>query len=232
MTNTGAISSYDKTKLDGIYSQIENAIKSAYESVISKNKAQEEARKKTLNEEYDKKKSKAYVNARLSAIGNNETLAGAGLAGGLYLQPKSGVSESSRIAIDNSMRNNLNDLENSRRQDEEKLSLEALLSRYDADKDLAEETSKLLTKKIDDAIDENHFEADYDLDNFKAYLSALKLQNEIGLNALSKKTGAAAAYELKRYGKVVNSSTAQLLGVPVGTSAADVLANIITISTR
>ena len=53
-----------------------------------------------------------------------------------------------------------------------------------------------------------------------------------GLNALSKKTGAAAAYELKRYGKVVNSSTAQLLGVPVGTSAADVLANIITISTR
>ena len=69
-------------------------------------------------------------------------------------------------------------------------------------------------------------------DSYKAYLDALKLQNDIGLNALSSKTGRAAAEEIKKYGKVVNADTAELLGVPVGTSAANVLSRIIAASTK
>lgn len=89
-----------------------------------------------------------------------------------------------------------------------------------------------MEQKAEDLIDDNQFAAQFDLNNYKAYLDALKLQNDIGLNALSSKTGRAAAEEIKKYGKVVNADTAELLGVPVGTSAANVLSRIIAASTK
>ena len=56
----------------------------------------------------DDNRSQTYVNSRLSAIGNNERLASQGLAGGLYGNPTSGKSESSRIQQDVALGNNLN----------------------------------------------------------------------------------------------------------------------------
>ncbi|OQB25862.1 MAG: hypothetical protein BWY11_00138 [Firmicutes bacterium ADurb.Bin182] len=56
----------------------------------------------------DEARSRGYVNARLEAIGNNEALASLGLAGSLYDEPRSGVSETSRIARDIGMRNDIN----------------------------------------------------------------------------------------------------------------------------
>ena len=60
---------------------------------------------KTLS---DDNRSQTYVNSRLSAIGNNERLATQGLAGGLYDNPTSGKSESSRIQQDVALGNNIN----------------------------------------------------------------------------------------------------------------------------
>jgi len=51
-----------------------------------------------------------YANARMSAIGNNEMLASQGLAGNLYSAPRSGVSETSRIAQDNALRTGIGNL--------------------------------------------------------------------------------------------------------------------------
>lgn len=56
----------------------------------------------------DANKSAAYVNSRVSAIGNNEMLAMQGLAGNMYNDPQSGMSESSRIGQDANLQNNLN----------------------------------------------------------------------------------------------------------------------------
>lgn len=56
----------------------------------------------------DANKSAAYVNSRVSAIGNNEMLAMQGLAGNMYNNPQSGMSKSSRIGQDANLQNNLN----------------------------------------------------------------------------------------------------------------------------
>ena len=232
MANNRAVNDYDKTNIETVYNDALKALKDAYNAAISKNKEQESAQKEVIKDDYDAKRNNTYVNARLSAIGNNENLAANGLAGGLYNYAKSGVSETSRIAQDNTLRNNINNLSNSEQQDIDELSLEALLARYDADRELAKETADLLEQKAEDLIDDNQFAAQFDLNNYKAYLDALKLQNDIGLNALSSKTGRAAAEEIKKYGKVVNADTAELLGVPIGTSAANVLSRIIAASTK
>ena len=232
MANNRAVNDYDKTDLNTVYNEALKAIQDAYKTAIERNKEQESAQKASIQGDYNDKRNDTYVNARLSAIGNNENLAASGLAGGLYDYAKSGISETSRIAQDNTLRNNINNLNTSEQQDIDEVSLEALLARYDADKELANDTADLLMQKAEDMIDDNQFAAEFDLDNFKAYLAALELQNETGLNALSNKTGKAAAEEIKKYGKVVNSETAELLGVPVGTSAANVLANIIAASTK
>ena len=70
------------------------------------------ARQKPLIEEGATNQSTGvYGNARISAIGNNENLANRGLAGGLYQNNISGVSESSRIAQNTAMRNSLNGIQ-------------------------------------------------------------------------------------------------------------------------
>lgn len=60
-----------------------------------------------IGQQHDQAARDAYANARISAIGNNEALAAQGLAGGLYQNPTSGMSETSRVAQDNALRSNL-----------------------------------------------------------------------------------------------------------------------------
>ena len=61
-----------------------------------------------IKQSSDDNRSGVYVNSRLSAIGNNEQLASQGLASGLYGNPTSGRSESSRINQDVALGNNIN----------------------------------------------------------------------------------------------------------------------------
>lgn len=56
----------------------------------------------------EQNRRQAYVNGRLSANRNNEQVAALGLGGNLYADPMSGYSETSRIAADNNMRTNIN----------------------------------------------------------------------------------------------------------------------------
>lgn len=67
--------------------------------------AQQEA---AARAEAEQNRRQAYVNGRLSANRNNEQVAALGLGGNLYADPMSGYSETSRIAADNNMRTNIN----------------------------------------------------------------------------------------------------------------------------
>lgn len=78
-----------------------NAIKEQYQQMA----AQQEA---AARAEAEQNRRQAYVNGRLSANRNNEQVASLGLGGNLYADPMSGYSETSRIAADNNMRTNIN----------------------------------------------------------------------------------------------------------------------------
>lgn len=98
----GGGSSYE-TMLKNAYEQQAAARADALEKMIAAYGAQNA----TIDQQYDQAVRDAYANARLSAIGNNEALAAQGLAGGLYQNPYSGYSETSRVAQDNAMRSNM-----------------------------------------------------------------------------------------------------------------------------
>ena len=86
------------------YSDIEKAY-------LAKQKAMQDGLNTQLgqiDQASDDNRSKVYTNSRLSAIGNNEQLASRGLAGGLYGDPTSGKSESSRISQDVALGNDIN----------------------------------------------------------------------------------------------------------------------------
>ena len=226
-----AVNGYVKTDVDGIYNDALKSIKQAYNDIVKINNYKAQVLKTQTMKQYDDKRNDTYVNARVSAIGDNETLAAAGLASGLNQAPKSGVSETARIAKDNTLRNNLNALNAQEAADLNDISIEALIAGFEADADFANEAADIYLKQAQDKIDENRYASEFELDNFGAYLDAVEVQSKTGLNALSSKTGAQAAQEIKTYGKVKTKETAQLLGVPVGTSAADVVYRLISIGT-
>ncbi len=64
--------------------------------------------------------TQAQTAARISALGQEEKLAAAGLSGGsAYAAPTSGYTETSRVAADNNLRSNLNTLAAERLQQEQ-----------------------------------------------------------------------------------------------------------------
>lgn len=83
------------------YSSQMNNIRSQYQQMAAQSEAAARA-------EAEQNRRQAYVNGRLSANRNNEQVAALGLGGNLYDDAMSGYSETSRIAADNNMRTNIN----------------------------------------------------------------------------------------------------------------------------
>ena len=179
MADKAAVSAYKVTKSDGDYNNTIRQIKKVYDAAVKRNRAKAKSEKADIRKEYDSKRADTYVNARLSAIGNNENLAKSGLAGNLYAKPTSGVSETARIAQDNTLRNDLNRLDAGEAADKSAVGLEALIAGYDADAEQAKSLAELYEDKAEQKAGDRQFAAKYALDNFEAYLAALKLQNEI-----------------------------------------------------
>lgn len=104
--------------LDGALASVGNigaAYDAAGQQYTNSQNAAYEATKKNLEQQglkladqYNALRGQTYSNARLNAIGNNEVLAAKGLAGNLYDGPASGVSETSRVAQNIGMRNDIN----------------------------------------------------------------------------------------------------------------------------
>lgn len=92
-------SGYDRVASD--YSARMNDIRSQYQQMAAQSEAAARA-------EAEQNRRQAYVNGRLSANRNNEQVAALGLGGNIYDDAMSGYSETSRIAADNNMRTNIN----------------------------------------------------------------------------------------------------------------------------
>lgn len=94
--------------VNAAYSNIGNLLKGASDAGLANTKQQLYAQIPGLEQQYDTLNTQAMTNARLSALGNNENLAAAGLAGNAYAAPQSGYSETSRVGQDVAMGNALN----------------------------------------------------------------------------------------------------------------------------
>ena len=95
----------------GLYEAIERQRLAAFEAAREQNARALERRQGQIDAQYTDSVRQAQVNARLSAMGNEEKLAALGLsAGARYAAPTSGYTESERVRIDNALRGDLNSL--------------------------------------------------------------------------------------------------------------------------
>lgn len=88
--------------------RVDNSVQRAADEQARVQKAALDAELAQQKLDGDANRSAAYVNSRIGAIGNNEMLAMQGLAGNMYGNPASGMSETSRVNQDVALGNNLN----------------------------------------------------------------------------------------------------------------------------
>lgn len=157
--------------------QYQKYLNKAYEST----QADTNAQAAKLKQQYDAARGQANINARLSAIGNNEALAANGLAGNMYASPTSGMSESSRIAQDVALRNNVNSQtlqENSAR---DELALQLIQAGYTRDINYAQYLAQSM-------IDEMNTNIDYSQQKFENQLSLYQLAQQAAASAAGTST--------------------------------------------
>lgn len=121
--------------------------KAALDAAYNAQKADIDAQAAKLGEQYNAIRSRAYTNARLNAIGNNEVLAAKGLAGNLYDSPVSGASETSRVNQDIGMRNDINSATRQEQAERDNLALELLQAGYTRDVEYAKRMADMMIAK-------------------------------------------------------------------------------------
>lgn len=103
--------------LDGLYEAAARARLEAFETARQQISRRLESQYADIDGSYRAGMTQAQVNARLSASGNEEKLAALGLSfSNQYAAPATGYSETSRIAVDNAYRADLNGLAAARTQ--------------------------------------------------------------------------------------------------------------------
>ena len=221
---------YTPTDYSGTYDSIH---KSGLHSLYADYKANEDklnAQIPKIAQEYDKQRSRAYANARITALGNNERLAAKGLAGNAYTTPTTGYSESSRIADDNALRNALNyaNMQQQGAEDDIRSRINDLA--LQRDKGAADLYTQLAQALMGTQQSENQFAANYgqNQSQFDQNYALQKLQMEEATRQFNEQMAAQAAQnaysqamqEVSAFGKVVTKAAAEALGVPVGTTLA------------
>lgn len=141
-----SVPSYD---IGAAYDKSAEQYKAALDAAYNAQKAEIDAQAQKLGEQYDAIRNQAYVNARLNAIGNNEILAAKGLAGNLYQAPTSGVSETSRVAQDIGMRNDINAATRQEQNERDSLALELLQAGYARDVEYAKWMADMMIAKAE-----------------------------------------------------------------------------------
>lgn len=101
----------------GLYDAAAKARLEAFETARAAIAARLEGQYDDIERSYRAGMTQADVNAKRSALGNEEKLAALGLsAGSAYAAPTSGYTETSRVAVDNAYRSDLNSLAETRLQ--------------------------------------------------------------------------------------------------------------------
>jgi len=232
------------------YTSLYNAILKAEQDAQN---AQYQAQVGTLNAQlpvidqtYDALRNKTYTNARLSALGNNETIAAKGLGGNAYTAPTSGYSETSRVAQDTSLRNALNAA--SLQQEKAKADVGTSITQAGLSNDQALASLAATTEqnKLSAVQSENQYAANYGLQEaaqaestrqYNESLAQSEKQNALSLalqreqlaqaqkqfdtqmSETQKQQAISNAYtELSNFGMIKTAEAAVALGVPIGTT--------------
>jgi hypothetical protein len=105
MAQGAAAPGYDVTQR---YAQMGDLLKGSADTQLANTLQGIYGQQAGINQGYDALNAQTYANARLSALGNNEALAAAGLAGAPTAGPQSGYSETSRVRQDAALGGALN----------------------------------------------------------------------------------------------------------------------------
>lgn len=157
---------YTPVDVSNYYNNAANQYAAAMESAYQKQVEQSNKRAEQIAQEYEDKRRQTYVNARLDAVGNNEKAAALGLAGNVYQEPRSGYSETSRIAETVALRNDLNSANRAEQNAKDQLALQLMEAGYTKDIELAQWMADLAIKQAEAEQEEAHFAYGADLDYF------------------------------------------------------------------
>lgn len=106
--------------IEALYRAAENQRLSAFQTAQAESQRRLQESLRSIQTTHRSNVTQAQTAARISALGQEEKLAAAGLSGGsTYTVPTSGYTETSRVAADNNLRANLNTLATARMQQEQ-----------------------------------------------------------------------------------------------------------------
>lgn len=182
-------SSFD---VNGAYNDILNATKGAADASFANTEQQLYGQQAGIDQGYNAANAQAYGNARLSALGNNEAMASQGLTGNAYAAPQSGYSESSRIAQNAALGNNINANELARRNALDALMGQANTARTSRDASLLGSEANIYGQKANAMQNQAQFDANMALQNKEFLL------NEAGVTGTYKNNPTMAKVEADR----------------------------------
>ena len=154
------------------YDSAAQQYKGYLDAAYGSQQASTEAQAAKLKQQYDATRSGAYVNSRLSAIGNNEALAANGLAGNMYNSPISGISETSRIAQDVALRGNINSANLQENSARDSLAQELIQAGFTRDMNYAQYMAQSI-------IDKANAQNQYEQQRFENGMSIYDIANQL-----------------------------------------------------
>lgn len=106
--------------ISDLYSAVEDSRLNAFQSAKNESLTRLQGNLNQIRSTYRSGVTSAQTASRISALGQEEKLAAAGLSSGsAYAAPTSGYTETSRVASNNNLRTNLNNLSTTRMQQEQ-----------------------------------------------------------------------------------------------------------------
>lgn len=191
----------ESLNIDELYRAAERNRLSAFEAAQQDSMKRLQSNLNAINSSYRSDVTQAQTASRISALGQEEKLAAAGLSsGGAYAAPTSGYTETARIAADNNLRSNLNNLSAVRMQQEQEArtasSTEIAQARQNYENSAADIRTQFAQAKIDQ----------YNADREFTYNSSVTAYQQ-------------AMQRWQTYG-VVLPADASILGVAAGTRTA------------
>lgn len=165
--------------VSGLYDAIEKARLEAFERAKKENLRKLEEQLSQIDAGYEDSVRSTQIASRISALGNEEKLAALGLnMGSAYSAPTSGYAETSRIAQDNNLRTNLNQLANAREQSKNMARSAVSSANAALDGDASELSAKIKLQAIQDMINQYNADRDYDYKEQQLQIDRLKTEME------------------------------------------------------
>ncbi len=188
--------------IDALYRAAEQNRLSAFESARAASLNRLRSNLTAIESDYRSGVTSAQNAARISALGQEEKLAAAGLSSGsAYAAPTSGYTETSRVAADNNLRSNLNSLATTRMQQEQSARSDSAEEISQAEQDYSSSLTDIGLQRAQATIDQYNTDRQYSYNvSVTAYEQAMARWQTYG---------------------VVLPADAAVLGVAAGTRTAD-----------